>query len=382
MISISGVEYLKTMSELQVDNISGGVIYLISEGGIFTWKKASKAFDLDLFNVGQKVNSNSIAMRALKEKKTLVENVPRSLYGVRMKTIAEPLVNDSGEVVGVFSMVFPRLHPVAAAFGDFAPKLAEMFPEGVFIYMTDLEKIAYRQGSKNFDIPELQVGVKMTEESIAFKAIKTKQVVSVEADSSKYGVPTLITSSPLFDGETGEIVATLGLAVPKAVAANLREMSESLESGLAQVAAAIEELAASSSNIHANEQQLNSEINEIINLSEEINKISSFIKEIADQTKMLGLNAAIEAARAGEAGKGFGVVADEIRKLSEQSKGTVPQIKKITDIIKAKVEEASEMSKSSLASSQEQAAASQEITATIEEISATSEELNRIAQKL
>ena len=382
MISINGVEYLKAMSELQADSISGGVVYLISEGGIFNWKKASKVFDLDLFQVGQKLNNNSIAMRALNDNKTLIENVPRSLYGVRLKTIAEPLVNESGEAVGVFSMVFPRLHPVAKAFGDFAPIITEMFPEGAFIYLTDLQKNIYRQHSKTFDMPSMQVGNEITEEDVAFKAIKTKQIVIKQLDSSRYGVPILATNSPLFDEETGEVVGTLGLIIPKTVASNLRDMSESLENGLAQVAAAIEELASSASNIHTNEQKLNGGINEIINLSEEINKISSFIKGIANQTKMLGLNASIEAARAGEAGKGFGVVAAEIRKLSEQSNGTVPQINKITDMIKSKVEEASEMSKSSLDLSQEQAAAAEEITATIEEISATSEELNRIAQKL
>jgi methyl-accepting chemotaxis protein len=97
------------------------------------------------------------------------------------------------------------------------------------------------------------------------------------------------------------------------------------------------------------EQDLAEKLHRVSENANEVKEVLTIIKDIADQTNLLALNAAIEAARAGEHGRGFAVVADEVRKLAERTQKSIVEIDSTISIVVQSITEAnSEISENAI----------------------------------
>lgn len=141
-----------------------------------------------------------------------------------------------------------------------------------------------------------------------------------------------------------------------------------IASNIQDASASIQEVSAGAEEIASNSQSMKDVAKRIDVSISNINRVVELVRNIVNQTNLLGLNAAIEAARAGEYGRGFGIVAEEVRKLSVDSGNSLQDIGRVLHEIENAVLNITKGVEQTAVTTEEQAIALQTIGTSITEI--------------
>jgi len=240
----------------------------------------------------------------------------------------------------------------------------ELFDGRSAVAVTDREKYLVMYESNFFKLG-IKPGDPVKKGSFADATLTAGKRVTVRKDAqeSVYGVAYAGGGIPIY--HEGSIVGTMVFTTPAREQEELRKLSTQFRVSFSQVVSTSEEIARSATTLSTDMQDFSKITDQVTEISGVIHTAISAVSEVANESHLLGINAAIEAAHAREHSRGFGVVASEIRKLAESSKQNAArmmnQMEVISDLISTIVQRSNELSMLS----QGLTAASEEITATM-----------------
>lgn len=260
------------------------------------------------------------------------------------------------------------------------PYFQKAFGNICSVGLSDREKFIATLDGTELKMP-IKAGDPVKEGTASSIVIKEGKEIIKQVDKKVFGVPYMSRSIPIKD-DNGSVIGVLSVAIPTTIQEELNDLVKNannhlylLESSTATVAATSQEFAATVSTLAQSSDGVMSKMRVV-------NSILGLIKEVSDQTHLLGLNAAIESARAGDLGRGFNVVAGEIRKLASRTRESVTQINdEIKKVLEA-IEEIANNVQQVAAASQEQAVTAEEIGRSTSELKDQSERIFELSNKL
>ncbi|BBF43083.1 methyl-accepting chemotaxis protein [Lachnospiraceae bacterium KM106-2] len=163
------------------------------------------------------------------------------------------------------------------------------------------------------------------------KSIKVTQAIEEIRKGAEVQVSQMVEVNHSVNGITGKVKSTVEFCD------HLSEVSQELEQVTKDNLSEIHNIEGNIQSINQDMIEAKSTVEEFTVSMAEVIQVLAEIKQISGQINLLALNASIEAARAGDAGNGFAVVAEQVRVLSEQTKGTTDEIEKVIEKAQSKI---------------------------------------------